>query len=88
MKKEIEICDKCKKNIAIGKCDICGSDVCKVHSVPQEVKFGNRLLAEFLFCYICFKDLGKEIENNLPVDNVKVAILEVLTKEIAMKRIK
>ena len=28
MRKEIDVCDKCKKNVAVGKCAICDEDLC------------------------------------------------------------
>lgn len=86
MKKEIEICDKCNKNIAIGKCDVCNSDVCKVHGQSYNVDIGYRHLTKIMLCYLCQKELMAVDSTEVPA--VKKAILDAITKEITLNKLK
>jgi hypothetical protein len=92
MKKEVLICDVCKNSMAVGKCDVCGHDVCKNPKckVEKTLKFDTNsqaTITKFMFCLRCNKnlkwqdDLSSDLKEII-IDRIKARnILNVVEKQ-------
>lgn len=91
MKKEVLICDNCKKSMAIGKCDVCGHDLCKGSKckIEKTLRFEGKeqaSITKFMFCINCNRKLKWQGElspdlKEIIVDRIKARkILNVVEK--------
>ena len=94
MKKEVLICDNCKKSMADTKCDFCGCDLCKgtrckrdIRLDFQSLKQSSRRIAIFTFCAKCDRtmtwqgDLSPDLKEMI-IDRIKARkMLNVVEKD-------
>lgn len=91
MKKEVNICDKCKDRIAKQKCCLCDSDVCKECSEMELIG-----IFEDIVCTSCSKKLddcgmeGEEFWKGFIKNNkgVKEKIMEYIKRNIMLQNLK
>lgn len=74
MKKEIEICDNCKRSLAKTKCDFCKNDLCNRCSREARFIIGKNLsiITKIILCTKCDKKMDWEGELS---EDIKEVIL-------------
>lgn len=85
MRKETDICDVCKNNIAVSKCDICLKDVCTLHGKCWDINVGSWTLSRISFCSGCLNKLSNMRGENLVF---KESLKEFLKKQIIIEELK
>ena len=89
MKKEIELCDNCKRSLAKTKCDFCKQDLCNRCSKRTRLTIGTKtysLLTELSFCLKCDKkmvwdgELSEEIKDII-INKIKARIMLNIIEE-------
>ena len=90
VKKEVEICDICKKIVAETKCEFCGADLC----VSCKTYFGIGIEEKIMFvinsCENCnnvlqgIKNLEKEFDN---CPNIRTELIETFKKLIQLEEL-
>jgi len=94
MKREVLVCDNCKNAMAIGKCDVCGHDICKSVRCKKDcelyfpsIRQSGRKIAMFSFCVKCDRtltwqgDLSPDLKDII-LDRIKARrILNVVEKD-------
>jgi uncharacterized protein with PIN domain len=87
MKKEIEVCDNCKKSLAKTQCDFCKNDLCNRCSRKTRLTIGTKnysVLADLNFCSKCDK---KMIWDGELSDDIKEIILNQIKARIMLNTI-
>lgn len=89
-KKEVEICDVCKRVIASNKCEFCGADMCDACISPLGIGTDEKLMVRINSCKNCFEiledvDLEKEFNNNHK--KIKGDIIDIFKKLIQLEEL-
>lgn len=86
MKKEIELCDNCKKSLAKTKCDFCGNDLCNRCSRKTRLTIGTNyyVLTDLTFCSKCDKKIKWEGELS---EDIKKIILNQIKARMMLNTI-
>jgi hypothetical protein len=99
-KKEVEICDKCKKKVSEAKCELCGADMCddcesyislKV-GTPETGIYASKENAYFMRIITCEKcsdiisevDLSEEIKN---YPGLKKQFIDIFSRLIQLEEL-
>lgn len=95
MRKNIRVCDKCKKRIKDTNCDICGCDLCEGCRHSDEIYFMNIPLGRTHFCRDCLSKIEnltcsstKREEIGKQVPQFKKELISVLQKIIMLSNLK
>lgn len=86
MKKEIEICDNCKKSLAKTECDFCKNDLCNRCTKKTRLLLGKNLamITEINLCTKCDKKTNWEGELS---EDIKETILNQIKARLMLKTI-
>lgn len=86
MKKEIQICDNCKKSIAKTGCDFCKNDLCNRCTKKTRLAIGPTLsiITEVNLCSKCNKKMNWDGELS---DDIKEIIINQIKARVMLKTI-
>lgn len=83
----MRVCDLCKNQIAVTKCDVCSADMCKYHGKLWVVKLGAGIMAKVSLCNTCLSSVeqSRSMEENI---EFKKMILEFIKKQMVIDKLK
>jgi hypothetical protein len=63
-KANVVICDSCKKEVAVGKCNLCGRDICHSCEKVFPITLGKNTHIHLRYCPECYNKMVINIANN------------------------
>jgi hypothetical protein len=89
VKKEIEVCDICKKVVAETKCEFCNADLCHSCRIPFGIGTEDKLMFHIVSCSNCYEilqsiELKKEFKD---CSNIRRELIDVFKRLIQLEEL-